>query len=111
MYAGQVVEEADADTLFHRPGDPYTGALLRSLPEPRRGEPLGSIPGRAPPPHLFPATRRFQERCAYAAESVCGAPIPLRRIAPAHLSRCARAEDFVLLGVLGCLLCCLSAGC
>jgi peptide/nickel transport system ATP-binding protein len=100
MYAGQVVEEADADTLFHHPKSPYTSALLRSMLEPaRRGEPLGYIPGRVPPPHLFPDTCRFQDRCAYAVESVCRKPIPLYQVSPAHLSRCARADGLDLPGV------------
>ncbi|WP_329240362.1 ABC transporter ATP-binding protein [Actinoallomurus sp. NBC_01490] len=101
MYAGQVVEEADVDTLFHHPGSPYTSALLRSMLEPVRGEPLGFIPGRVPPPHLFPSTCRFEDRCAYAVGSVCGRPIPLRQVSPAHLTRCARADDLDLPGVSG----------
>jgi peptide/nickel transport system ATP-binding protein/oligopeptide transport system ATP-binding protein len=100
MYAGQVVEEADADTLFHHPKSPYTSALLQSMLEPaRRGEPLGDIPGRVPPPHLFPETCRFQDRCAYAVESVCRKPIPLYQVSPAHLSRCARVDGLDLPGV------------
>jgi peptide/nickel transport system ATP-binding protein len=100
MYAGQVVEEADADTLFHHPKSPYTSALLQSMLEPaRRGEPLGYIPGSVPAPHDFPETCRFQERCGYAVESVCRKPIPLRRVSPAHLSRCARIDDLDLPGV------------
>ena len=32
MYMGKVVEEADVDTIFHKPLHPYTSALLRSIP-------------------------------------------------------------------------------
>ena len=32
MYLGRVVEEADVDTIFYNPKQPYTQALLRSIP-------------------------------------------------------------------------------
>lgn len=100
MYAGQVVEEAPADELFHNPQNPYTSALLQSMLEPsRRGEPLGFIPGLVPAPHEFPATCRFQDRCRHAVEETCRQTIPLTSVAPGHLSRCARAAELDLPGV------------
>ena len=36
MYAGKVVEQADAPTVFERPHHPYTQGLLASIP--RLGE-------------------------------------------------------------------------
>ncbi len=100
MYAGQVVEETDVDTLFHHPKQPYTSALLQSMLEPsRRGEPLGYIPGLVPTPHLFPSTCRFQDRCAHAVEDVCRQPIDLQQISPTHRGRCARITDLDLPGV------------
>jgi peptide/nickel transport system ATP-binding protein/oligopeptide transport system ATP-binding protein len=101
MYAGQVVEEADVDTVFHHPKNPYTSALLQSMLQPsRRGEPLGYIPGIVPPPHLFPATCRFRDRCVHAVDAVCGKPVQLHRISPSHSSRCARIGDLDLPGVI-----------
>jgi len=100
MYAGQVVEEADADTLFHSPKNPYTSALLQSMLEPsRRGEPLGYIPGIVPPPHEFPTTCRFRARCSHTDESTCARPIELHSVRPGHLSRCERIHDLDLPGV------------
>lgn len=100
MYAGQVVEEADADTLFYEPAHPYTSALLQSMLDPsRRGERLGYIPGIVPAPHEFPTGCRFQARCAHAVESVCSRPIALERVSPGHLSRCARLDEIDLMGV------------
>ncbi|TYL56041.1 ABC transporter ATP-binding protein [Nocardioides sp. BGMRC 2183] len=100
MYAGQVVEEADADSLFHSPKNPYTSALLQSILEPtRHGEALTYIPGRVPPPHLFPATCRFQERCGFAVDEVCGQVVDLQPVAAGHSSRCARVHDLELAGV------------
>ena len=51
MYAGSVVEEAPAATLFAAPSHPYTRGLLAALP--RLGQPaergkLPSIPGQVP---------------------------------------------------------------
>ena len=46
MYAGRIVETADADALFDRPAHPYTEALLTSVPQPRaRGRRLPGDPG------------------------------------------------------------------
>jgi peptide/nickel transport system ATP-binding protein/oligopeptide transport system ATP-binding protein len=99
MYAGQVVEQADADTLFHHPEHPYTSALLQSMLEPsRRGEPLGYISGSVPPPHEFPDTCRFRARCAHAVEA-CDRPVELSPVSPNHWSRCARIDDLDLPGV------------
>ncbi|NKY33137.1 ABC transporter ATP-binding protein [Nocardia speluncae] len=100
MYAGQVVEEADVDTLFHHPAHPYTSALLQSMLEPtRRGEPLGYISGVVPAPHQFPAGCRFQDRCGHAAGDPCRRPIALQPATSGHLSRCARVDELVLPGV------------
>lgn len=102
MYAGQVVEEANADTLFHNPRHPYTSALLQSMLDPsRRGKPLGYIPGLVPQPKDFPGSCRFRRRCGYALDERCGRPIPLHRISPSHTSRCARVDDLELPGVSG----------
>ena len=55
MYAGQVVEQAPADELFHRPSHPYTDGLLRSMPAmaARTGK-LHSIAGHPPMVGAFP---------------------------------------------------------
>ena len=51
MYAGKIVEQADAETVFERPHHPYTQGLLASIP--RLGEtarPAGDHPGHGPEP-------------------------------------------------------------
>jgi len=100
MYAGQVVEQSDADSVFHKPQHPYTSALLQSMLQPsRRGKGLAYIRGMVPPPHLFPSTCRFQERCDHAVAGLCNQTIPLVGLSPTSSSRCARVRDLELPGV------------
>jgi peptide/nickel transport system ATP-binding protein len=70
MYAGQIVEVADASTLFTGMRHPYTQALLESIPdlETDRGRLLYSIPGQ-PPDLTGPAGHcRFADRCRYVQQ-------------------------------------------
>ena len=64
MYAGRIVEEAPAASLFRRPRHPYTLGLLASRP--RLGElteRLPTIPGSVPPPNRRGPGCSFAERC------------------------------------------------
>jgi len=82
MYAGQMVEQADAGQLFQRPRHPYTAALLRAAPAEaaaagaRRGQ-LPAIPGNVPRPGEIADGCRFAPRCE-RARSACltGAVLP-----------------------------------
>lgn len=65
MYAGRVVEEADAVDLFAEPRHPYTIGLLGALPSiagPRRR--LDPIPGAVPEPWKLAHGCAFAPRCA-----------------------------------------------
>ena len=77
MYAGKIVERADADSLFANPRHPYTRGLLESVPrwDSERGDSLQAIPGQ--PPHLvdLPTGCSFYERCAYRQDS-CRESVP-----------------------------------
>jgi len=64
MYAGNVVESADVNSLFREPLHPYTKALLESIPRP--GHELRSIPGTVPSLISPPRGCRFHTRCQYA---------------------------------------------
>ncbi len=68
MYAGQVVEEADAASLFQTPGHPYTKALLHSVPSIRDGADrrLSSIHGTVPERYEDLVGCRFYNRCDMA---------------------------------------------
>ena len=72
MYAGQIVEIADRDTIYERPLHPYTEALLSSIPVPnpqlqrdrRRIVLSGEIPDTLEPP----SGCRFASRCPLVEE-------------------------------------------
>jgi dipeptide transport system ATP-binding protein len=69
MYAGQVVESADADDLFTRPRHPYTEALLASLPERNAGRRrLASLAGVVPGAFDRPSGCLLSPRCPYVQE-------------------------------------------
>jgi peptide/nickel transport system ATP-binding protein len=75
MYAGEIVEEGDANQVFTDPAHPYTRALLHSIISLRTTE-LSYIPGA--PPNLIspPAACRFHPRCPNAMK-VCAAKHPI----------------------------------
>ncbi|MBM3549828.1 MAG: ABC transporter ATP-binding protein [Alphaproteobacteria bacterium] len=70
MYAGRIVEEADALDLFARPRHPYTEALLKSVPrlDDVPGTRLPVIEGAVPRPGSHKAGCRFASRCPMAIE-------------------------------------------
>ncbi|HZV92133.1 MAG TPA: dipeptide ABC transporter ATP-binding protein [Caldimonas sp.] len=64
MYAGQIIEVADAADFFAAPRHPYARLLLQALPESaRRGESLAAIRGSVPPLWLRFEGCRFAPRC------------------------------------------------
>lgn len=67
MYAGKIVEQANAKDLFKNPLHPYTQSLLKSIPRIKaKKEKLYSIPGNVPSPKNIPKGCRFHTRCPYA---------------------------------------------
>ena len=72
MYAGQVVEERGADTLFAAPQHPYTAALLAAMPERSTGNiRLATIPGVVPGLYDRPSGCLFAPRCPDATGQSC----------------------------------------
>jgi oligopeptide/dipeptide ABC transporter ATP-binding protein len=63
MYAGEIVELADARHFFHEPAHPYARLLMASVPRLREVREPEHIPGQ--PPSLLdpPPGCRFAERC------------------------------------------------
>ena len=79
MYAGEVVEEQSAATLFGAPRHPYTAALLAAMPErSSSGERLATIPGVVPGLYDRPSGCLFAPRCGYAVTPACGKRPELR---------------------------------
>jgi len=66
MYAGKVMEAADADTLFSAPRHPYTVGLMNSIPgvcTDKKLRRLRTIPGVVPSLFNLPQGCLFGERC------------------------------------------------
>jgi peptide/nickel transport system ATP-binding protein/oligopeptide transport system ATP-binding protein len=94
MYAGQVVEYADAEEIFAHPRMPYTAGLLGSIPKlGEEAERLRVIPGNVPNPAEFPAGCKFHPRCPVAIEICMKENPPLESVRPHHLARCWRAKE------------------
>jgi peptide/nickel transport system ATP-binding protein len=70
MYAGEIVEQADTNTLFNSPEHPYTWGLLQSIPrlDRPRDEELIPIPGSPPSLISPPSGCSFHPRCPYVRE-------------------------------------------
>ncbi|MFD1646774.1 ABC transporter ATP-binding protein [Haloarchaeobius litoreus] len=66
MYAGEIVETADAESLFDRPKHPYTQGLLSSIPGRQEGDRLVTIEGDVPTPNEEATYCRFAPRCPEA---------------------------------------------
>ena len=94
MYAGQIVEYAETQSLFARPRHPYTRGLLRSIPRlDDEQERLDIIPGVVPDARAFPPGCRFAPRCPLA-DAHCRAEAPsLEEIEPVHWASCWKAGD------------------
>lgn len=96
MYAGQVVEQAQASLLFGAPAHPYTEGLLASIPSTETDVArLYTIPGMVPAPFAFPPGCRFAPRCDHA-RPVCATAKPA--LVPtgtgAHRAACIRNTGY-----------------
>ena len=93
MYAGQIVEEAETETLFSQPLHPYTQGLLASVPVLGRvRERLESIPGTVPNLIGLSENCRFAPRCKAREQfdlKICWEVEPsLIVVKPRHKVRC-----------------------
>ncbi len=89
MYAGQIVEMANAQELFKTPLHPYTKGLLNSVPKLTYSEePLKPIKGEVPNLMNLPNGCFFKNRCDYA-NTECNEPQDLRTI-DGRLCRCCK---------------------
>ncbi len=76
MYAGEIIETQPVPAIFETPHHPYTGALLRAIPENNRGAGrLAALPGVVPGRDDRPPGCLFEPRCAFAVDA-CRAARP-----------------------------------
>ncbi len=89
MYAGQIVEVAEAAEFFARPLHPYAVNLFDAMPdESKRGRRLASIAGSVPPLNQEFAGCRFADRCADVMDRCRSTSPVLSEFHPGHTVRC-----------------------
>jgi oligopeptide/dipeptide ABC transporter ATP-binding protein len=90
MYAGSLVETAEAREVFRNPMHPYTRGLLHSVPTLRsdRSQPLRTIEGSVPSLTDLPSGCLFEPRCGLRIPPCAESLPPLVEVAPGHLARC-----------------------
>jgi len=89
MYAGEIVEEASVETLFHDPKHPYTRGLMESIPKlGEKKKRLYSIRGQVPAPGTVITGCRFQDRCDHVMERCKREHPELRESGNGHACRC-----------------------
>ncbi len=93
MYAGEVVEYADVDTIFDNPMHPYTKGLMDCIPklDGSSGE-LATIPGMVPSFDNMPEGCLFCPRCKDAKE-ICKHKHPEIVDMDGHLVRCFKYSE------------------
>lgn len=89
MYAGKIVEQGAATSLFPNPQHPYTMGLLNSAPKLGLGikDPLKPIGGLPPDLLAPPKGCRFKTRCP-RRQAKCDEAPPLVETAPGQLAAC-----------------------
>jgi oligopeptide transport system ATP-binding protein len=99
MYAGRIVEQADAVALFDRPLHPYTAGLLASIPRiDTERDSLHAIAGTVPGAHDMPAGCAFAPRCAHALDRCHRERPALETQWPGRDVACFRAAEFLAAG-------------
>jgi peptide/nickel transport system ATP-binding protein len=98
MYAGRVVEEGPAESLFTRAAHPYARALAGAFPvigdEASRRAPRG-LPGDPPDPRYLPTGCPFHPRCPVAIDECVEVDIRLREAEPGRRAACVHVGQKV----------------
>ena len=93
MYAGKIIEEGPAQTVFKDAAHPYTRALAAAFPEIGdsrfRMAPSG-LPGDPPDPQAIPSGCPFHPRCPLATEECARADVELRPLSPQWEAACIK---------------------
>ena len=92
MYAGQVVEQALVDDIYHAPRHPYTAALIACDPGSLASltPVLPTIPGRPPDLAPPPTGCAFAPRCGLAMDLCRTTPPPWVQVSPTQSALCHR---------------------
>ena len=103
LYAGEIMEMADARALFAQPRHPYTRGLIGSVPAPgvsKHERSLQGLPGNPPSLARLPSGCVFAERCSLVVDLCRSESPPLVRLADARTVRCHRWEDVEQLKII-----------
>jgi oligopeptide/dipeptide ABC transporter ATP-binding protein len=93
MYSGSVMESGPTATILREAENPYTKALLESVPDLYRpAEALPSIPGAPPSIFAKPNGCPFSPRCPVVMDRCVEQVPPSATISTDHVSRCWRHE-------------------
>jgi peptide/nickel transport system ATP-binding protein len=96
MYAGQIVEKANAHDAVFDPLHPYARGLMGSIIVPEDGlrdVKLTAIPGVPPNLKDPPSGCRFAERCKYVQPACTADSVDLRELVDGRAYRCILSED------------------
>lgn len=91
MYAGKIMEAADAETLFGDPQHPYTVGLMSSIPVLGIGKKqrrLSTIPGVVPSLFKLPEGCLYNDRCSESNKACTHAEPRVIDLGNGHIVRC-----------------------
>ena len=90
MYAGRIMEEGDAKSIYSRPRHPYTDALIKAIPTIDGDQPSEIMPINGQPPDMTNYIERgcvFEPRCTFSRDR-CRTEIPLLHVRKHGRCRC-----------------------
>ena len=94
MYASRLMETGGINEIFYESRNPYTRALLNSIPDLEADQDvLAAIPGNPPSLTNPPKGCAFGPRCSMARELCANSQPELVRIEGGHASRCHFADQ------------------
>ncbi len=94
MYASRLMETGSIDDIFYRSQNPYTRALLNSIPDLEEDQDtLEAIPGNPPSLTRPPRGCAFGPRCSMVVERCVEEQPELLTLDGTHASRCHRASE------------------
>jgi peptide/nickel transport system ATP-binding protein len=89
VYAGEIIEIGDVQTIFRRPYHPYTIGLIKAVPTLTSDKSsLVSVPGSPPDLIQLPTGCKFHPRCPLADERSYNEEPELTEVEPGHQVAC-----------------------